>query len=69
MKPHHPSPKTCHFDRRDGAFCSPGAEKSLLDFGFQAQIILPPCLPASSNKDNRFVMLNNSLTCWLALMI
>ncbi len=26
--------KTCHFDRRDGAFCRPGAGKSLFDFKF-----------------------------------
>ena len=25
----------CHFDRRDGAFCRPGVEKSLFDFAFQ----------------------------------
>lgn len=36
-KREHPPPKTCHFDRRDGALCRPGAEKSLLDFAFQAK--------------------------------
>jgi hypothetical protein len=27
--------KNCHFDRRDGAFCRPGVEKSLFSFGIQ----------------------------------
>src|SRR5208283_2497766 len=29
METHHPLCKICHFDRRDGAFCRPGVEKSL----------------------------------------
>ena len=41
MPPHHPPPKICHFDRRDGTFCRPGAEQSLFDFGFQAKSVAP----------------------------
>ena len=40
--PHHPVLKTCHSDRRDGGFGRPGAEKSLLVFGSQAQFSPPP---------------------------
>ena len=66
-------PFNCHSACPERRYASPPhvlcAMKSLLDSEFRDQIILPPCLPASSNKDSRFVMLNYSLTCWLALMI
>src|SRR5208337_4049788 len=38
---HHRPPKICHFDRRDGAFCRPGAEKSLFNFEFQVRYSVP----------------------------
>ena len=38
LLPNHPPLKICHSDRRDGAVCRPGAEKSLFDFGFQDKI-------------------------------
>src|SRR5208282_3174926 len=41
----------------------------MINLSIHIQIILPPGLPACSNKDSRFVMLNRSLTCWVALMI
>ena len=51
--PPHPSPRTCHSDRRDGGFGRPGAEvrfsiarflcdESLLNFGILAEFVFPP---------------------------
>src|SRR5208283_629635 len=56
LRPHHPPPQICPFacsepsrrDQRDSSFCRPGAEKSLLDFGFQ--IYPPPVAVAHSEK-------------------
>ena len=36
-----PNPNSCHFDRRDGAFCRPEVEKSLINFDIQDKSQFP----------------------------